>query len=366
MPAKNNSTKTSGKWNFTGVSCGREHTLAVLENGSVFGWGGNGSGRLPSDLPQYCTSLATRANAVEIPTNAKMRVVAAGYGVSLGITDQHTVQVWGFNTTGIAGRLGAIDSVRPQLVPTLDNIKQISANEFQFAAVDQKGNVYTWGLNAEGALGRVSTQFNDGPGLIANVPPIQRVAVGRGHMLAIDEGGSIHTWGFNGAGQLGLGHLASMNTPQTSPQLNLKCKAIAAGTSHSLGLTIKGQVYAWGSNHHGQLGCEGARFSTEPLRVKLSEPIKTIAAGMHFSVAVGESGKVYAWGWNGHGQLGVSDTLDRHLPAPVKYLKNASAIAAGETHVVALTDNGLFGWGSNGRSQLGELERRQKFAARLL
>lgn len=370
MSVKTNTNSQSGKWNFIGISCGRDHTLAVLENGSVFGWGGSGSGRLPSSQPQYCTSLAKRTGPVEIPGNVKMKVVSAGYGISLGITEQNTVRIWGANATGIAGRLDAINPVIPQLVTGLSdeltNIQRISASEFQFGALDKTGRLYTWGMNVDGALGRVAAQFNDAPGLVPNVPSMMHLDIGRGYMLAIDQRGSMYAWGSNGAGQLGLGHLSSVATPQAHPHLPVRYKAAAAGTSHSLGLTDQGQVYAWGSNHHGQLGSEGLTYSTKPVLVKLPEPVKAIAAGMHFSVAIGESGKVYAWGWNGHGQLGVGDTLDRHSPTHLKYIKDASAIAAGETHVVALTANGLFGWGCNAKSQLGESERQQKLAVQLI
>ena len=77
-------------------------------------------------------------------------------------------------------------------------------------------------------------------------------------------------------------------------------------------MTANGDVLAWGSNHHGQLGQRTLSYSTAPLPVDLPERVQTVAAGMHFSLALGESGNVYAWGWNAQGQLGLSDTDDRH------------------------------------------------------
>jgi alpha-tubulin suppressor-like RCC1 family protein len=356
----------SDQWRFAAISCGRDHTLAVLENGAVFGWGGDGSGRMPSGAPQYCSTPASRIRATEVRTDVKVATVSAGYGVSLGITAHGKVSIWGANASGIAGRLDAIQPAMPQLLPGFAGMRGVAAGEFQFGAVDQAGKLYTWGLNVEGALGRTVGQLNAAPGVVTDLPPIAQVAVGRGHMLALDEDGMLHAWGGNGAGQLGLGHLSSAATPQASRWPQLRYDAVAAGTSHSLGLSVQGQVYAWGSNHHGQLGRRAPDYATEPLLVRLPEPVTAIAAGMHFSVAVGASGKVYAWGWNGHGQLGVGDLLDRHAPAQVKYLKHASAIAAGETHVVAMTPAGLFGWGGNASGQLGEAERRQRFAVQLI
>ena len=40
------------------ISCGRDHTLALLTTGKVIGWGGDGSGRIPSGMPEYCTTPA--------------------------------------------------------------------------------------------------------------------------------------------------------------------------------------------------------------------------------------------------------------------------------------------------------------------
>ena len=49
----------------TSISCGRDHTLALLTTGKVIGWGGDGSGRIPSGMPEYCTTPAP-TRAVEV------------------------------------------------------------------------------------------------------------------------------------------------------------------------------------------------------------------------------------------------------------------------------------------------------------
>jgi alpha-tubulin suppressor-like RCC1 family protein len=45
--------------------------------------------------------------------------------------------------------------------------------------------------------------------------------------------------------------------------------------------------------------------------------VKAIAAGGWHSLALTESGEVYAWGSNGHGQLGLGDTNNRLTPTEV-------------------------------------------------
>ena len=59
------------------VSCGRDHTLALLASGTVIGWGGDGSGRIPSDTPEYCTTPAP-TRAVEVLLREPLAAFDAG------------------------------------------------------------------------------------------------------------------------------------------------------------------------------------------------------------------------------------------------------------------------------------------------
>jgi alpha-tubulin suppressor-like RCC1 family protein len=142
--------------------------------------------------------------------------------------------------------------------------------------------------------------------------------------------------------------------------------AVAAGASHTLALTTAGEVRAWGSNNHGQLGCEQPKYSATPVAVYLPEPAAAVAAGMFFSLALGESGKVYAWGWNARGQLALQGRHDRFLPVRVPDITDALAIAAGQAHAVALTASSLLGWGSNAAGQIGSAEIEQRHPFRLV
>ena len=47
---------TSDSYAVSTVSCGRDHTLALLSNGKVIGWGGDGSGRVPAAGPAQTQS----------------------------------------------------------------------------------------------------------------------------------------------------------------------------------------------------------------------------------------------------------------------------------------------------------------------
>ncbi|XP_044285375.1 probable E3 ubiquitin-protein ligase HERC4 isoform X2 [Varanus komodoensis] len=152
---------------------------------------------------------------------------------------------------------------------------------------------------------------------------------------------------------------------------------IACGDNHSLALSNGGELFAWGQNEHGQLGLDTqARNpsnpgSKEPRLVQTLEgiPLAKIAAGSAHSLALSVFGTVFSWGKNAFGQLGLGDTEDRCFPTCVKALEhmNATFVACGGEHTAVLSKDGLvctFGAGSHG--QLGHNSTRNELFPRLV
>lgn len=82
---------------------------------------------------------------------------------------------------------------------------------------------------------------------------------------------------------------------------------VAAGETHTLAVTVDGDVWSFGSNKHGQLGVgrpggAGVARSSAPLRVRGStgelarETVVAVAAGAHFSLVATAAGRTLAWG----------------------------------------------------------------------
>ncbi len=338
------------------VRCGRDHTLALLASGSVIGWGTDGSGRVAATTPEYCSTAVAPTRPVEVRLGEPLTAIAAGYGISLGITAGHEVAVWGANAAGIGGRTQAVALATPQRIAGLAGTRAVEAGEFHFGAIDERGALATWGLDVDGALGRASGERNATPGRVGGLPPLAALALGGGAMLALGRDGALFAWGSNAAGQLGVGHLRSVGAPQRIALPPIV--AIAAGASHALAVTADGALFAWGSNQKGQLGRAQPAYSTAPLAVDLPARAKAVAAGMYFSLALCDDGDVYAWGWNAHGQLGLADTVDRKEPTRIAGLTKVRAIAAGRTHAAALGADTLYGFGDNTAGQLGGTTRR--------
>ena len=362
-------------YKISAVSAGKSHTLALLHTGEVLGWGGAGSGRYSSENVDICSTGSANRDPVYVGQSARFSFVSAGYGVSLGVSADQELLVWGWNPLGVGGDQAS--SEIPALIKAVNAPICVAAGQSIFAAIDQAGSLYTWGLSVDHALGRTTEQMNALPGVVHGLPAMQAVALGDNFMIALSRAGEVFSFGSNSAGQLGLGHLkneciveqvqipaskdaASKDTvlkdttsKDAASKLNASIKSIAVGATHVLALCSQGNVYAWGSNQYGQLGHQRNRYDSQPTLLEMSEKITDIAAGTHFSLALTESGNVYAWGWNGFGQLGVNDTLPRSTPTKVPGLAQIQAIAAGEMHAVAIGQRALLGWGSNEAGQLG-------------
>jgi len=84
-------------------------------------------------------------------------------------------------------------------------------------------------------------------------------------------------------------------------------KQVACGARHTMVLTAKGQVFAWGRADNGRLGYPATRECRVPAQVPLPprcDPC-VIACGNAHSFAACENGQIYAWGWNQAAQLGI-------------------------------------------------------------
>ncbi len=63
-----------------------------------------------------------------------------------------------------------------------------------------------------------------------------------------------------------------------------------------LALDVKGRVYSWGKNDHGQLGHHDKIDKEYPTKIETLRNIVQIYAGDNMSFAVDKFGDTFAWG----------------------------------------------------------------------
>ena len=114
---------------------------------------------------------------------------------------------------------------------------------------------------------------------------------------------AVVAWGFNSNGELGNGTTADSKRSVQVVGLNGGVTAIAGCAFHSLALKPDGTVWAWGSNHYGELGNGTTTESHTPVQVSGLTGVIAIAGGGNNSLALKSDGTVWAWGRNNYGGI---------------------------------------------------------------
>ena len=168
-------------------------------------------------------------------------------------------------------------------------------------------------------------------------------------------------------------------------------RQMAAGFSHSCGLTLDGDIFCWGSGADGRLGHGGTRLFLDPVQVAGELEWRRVAAGMDHTCAVTTSNHAFCWGngstspsrvgeleavdsldaegkatcalvagaalcWgdNEYGQLGTGDRDPRGSPTPVAGGHAFVDVRVGGLHACGLEADGeVWCWGMNQHGQLG-------------
>ena len=314
--------------------------------------------------------------------------VAANSYTSMALDENGKLWGWGDNSSGLLGRPSKVYAP-VQVKRDITYVRAFSGRSRNFL-LDSMGILWGVGNNQYGQLGDGSF-FLRRNGLVKVGEGYTDVAAGGYHTLAIKSDGSVWSWGANEYGQLGDG---AFSARKRAFSLSLaKASSVAAGSNHSLAVLTDGSLWAWGINEYGQLGDASSANRNTP--VAIGSGYVQVAAGNDFSLARKADGSVWTWGRNTSGQLGDGSTLARNVPAklpgtfkwvgassfaglaidandtlyywglvntgtgfkpttPIVLATGVSSVAAGETHfLIKKLDGKLLAQGANTLGQLG-------------
>lgn len=192
----------------------------------------------------------------------------------------------------------------------------------------------------------------------------------------------VYSWGATGQGRLGLGpegRIESEESPVVVRALRgIRIRQVVADSRHSLAVTARGEVYAWGSASCGRLGLPnvkgmlkdqaGEPYQPSPRLVEAFSGIEVVqcAAADSYSFAVSSQGELYSWGNGARGRLGHGELLSlskdasgevyQPLPRKVATLKDVQVglAVAGDMHaLVVARDGSVWTWGTASNGRLG-------------
>ncbi|KAF4687477.1 hypothetical protein FOZ60_003951 [Perkinsus olseni] len=226
-----------------GVSLGESHSVAVMEDGSVWAWGKNNLGQCGCGVHAKSNdNLFTTGRELPKPYSPGEVKLPAG---KLGTGNRRDVFIPVEPEQGeMSGEHTAIS---------------VSCGQDFSAVVTSDGALYTFGSNQYGQLGVGDGCLRSSTPLRVRGPleerKIVKVACGGSHMAAVTDEGELYTWGYGRDGNLGHGDKADVGVPKLVEALKGKrIVDVAAGGGHTMALDEKGVLYVFGRGRDGQLG----------------------------------------------------------------------------------------------------------------
>ncbi len=113
---------------------------------------------------------------------------------------------------------------------------------------------------------------------------------------------------------------------------------VATGDGHVLIVTTNGEVFAWGRNDKGQVGCgSSVEYISRPEAIPLYQS-REVFAKEDYSAVVSVFGEMFTFGSNEYGKLGLNFEGEEAVLSPVKVPLRGSVefVAMGVSHVIAL------------------------------
>lgn len=342
------------------ITGGTWHTCGLAAAGDAYCWGDNSYGQLGNSSNTSSTSPV----AVTMPAGATFNSISAGETYTLALTPTGEAYGWGNNQSGQLGDGTGSNSNVPMAVKMPEGVTfaSIRGGANHAIALASTGAAYAWGYNYSGELGDGTNTTSKTPTAIKMPGAVSFISVdaGNGHSVALTSAGEAYTWGDNRYGQLGVGTTGRSNIPvAVTMPVGVSFSTVAAGSYHTLALTLSGAAYAWGHNGYGQVGDGGTATRYTPTAAQMPGGVSftSVNAGVYQTVALASTGAAYAWGHNSYGQLGNGTQTHSYTPTRVSLPAAVSftSIGAGLQHTMAIASTGEgYAWGLNNAYQLGD------------
>ena len=322
---------------------------AVLEDGSLWCWGANGSGQL--GLGWRGAAWLSQA----ITDVARWSTIEAGWKLGCGLDRAGQAWCWGADASPFVSAMGShVDAQRPVLVaPGVSDWTGLSGYSGHTCGIRADGSLWCWRANNTGQLGNGGTTQAYDPVPVQGAGPWSVVSAGNGHTCAVKADATLWCWGDGAHGRLGNGDTTARRSP-VQVDLPPAWRTVSAGTSHACGLDAQGELWCWGRSSGGSLGVLGlGGDQTRPVAVRPGERWLTVRAGDLNTCAVREDNTSWCWGVNASGQVGDGSLVVKHEPSQVGVDAGWSDTQIATSHACGLRHGKLYCWGGNDWGQLG-------------
>uniref|UniRef100_A0A8D0E031 Regulator of chromosome condensation 2 n=1 Tax=Salvator merianae TaxID=96440 RepID=A0A8D0E031_SALMN len=339
------------------------HSLLITTEGKLWSWGRNDKGQLGhGDTTRVDAPKPIEAFSSEIVVSA-----ACGRNHTLALTENGSVFAFGENKMGQLGLGNQTDAV-PSPTQIMYNGQPITkmACGAEFSMVmDCKGNLYSFGCPEYGQLGHNSDgkfiaraqrieydcelvprrvaifieKTKDGQILPVPNVVVRDVACGANHTLILDSQKRVFSWGFGGYGRLGHAEQRDEMVPRLVKLFDFPGRGavqIYAGYTCSFAVSETGGLFFWGATNTSR---ESTMYP-KTVQDLCGWKVRSLACGKS-SVIVAADESTISWGPSPtFGELGYGDHKPKSSTAAqeVKTLDGiyTEQVAMGYAHSLAI------------------------------
>ncbi|XP_054373118.1 protein RCC2 isoform X3 [Molothrus ater] len=306
------------------------HSLLITAEGKLWSWGRNEKGQ----LGHGDTKRVEAPRPIEALGSEAIVAAACGRNHTLALTESGSVFAFGENKLGQLGLGNQTDAV-PSPTQILYNGQPISklgcGAEFSMV-MDCKGNLYSFGCPEYGQLGHNSDgkfiaraqrieydcellprrvalfveRTKDGQVLPVPNVVVRDVACGANHTLVLDSQKRVFSWGFGGYGRLGHAEQKDEMVPRLVKLFDFPGRGAAqiyAGYTCSFAVSETGGLFFWGATNTSR---ESTMYP-KAVQDLCGWKIRSLACGKS-SVIVAADESTISWGPSPtFGELGYGD-----------------------------------------------------------
>jgi alpha-tubulin suppressor-like RCC1 family protein len=234
--------------NWSAITAGYNFSIALKSDGTLWAWGVNSEGQLGDG-----TTVIFRNVPTQIGTTNNWSIISAGWYHVLAIKTDGTLWSWGWNNSGQLGNGNQTNSNQPLQIGTETNWSKIDGGGNFSLALKTNGTLWAWGNNNYAQLGDGTYTNRNIPVQIGTSSNWNTICAGGSHSVSIKSNGTLWAWGFNNFGELGDGTQLTRVIP-TSIGFNTNWNKLDAGSVFTSALKNDDSLYTWGNNEDGQLG----------------------------------------------------------------------------------------------------------------
>ena len=215
------------------VSAGVGSSLGVRTNSSIWTWGCNSFSNLGDNTSVSKSSPVSVVGGFTDWCNASMR-----YCSSLALRQNGSLWGWGLNDLGQLGDNTVTNRSSPvSVVGGFTDWCQVSSGDKFSMAIRQNGTIWSWGRAAAGILGDNTTVSKSSPvSVVGGFTDWCQVCGGRVHTVAVRLNGTAWAWGQNLCGKLGDNTTVSKSSPVSVVGGFTDWCQVSAGGDNSLGI----------------------------------------------------------------------------------------------------------------------------------